>query len=122
MGYDYSVIKEGQSFSWKIGYKGDITTIEQDTTNEVNLQNFMKTVGDSRVLLSKLIVSLAYFLFVLLMSLFLFKRNKKIFHNGGVVIVVLASMIAIFYSIEAYTELNTAIRDTKLYYSRLTSS
>lgn len=84
MGYEYTITKKAQSFSWKIGYKGAITTLDQDSANEVNLESFMTTVGDSRVLLSKLIIALSYFLFVIVTSLFLFKRNRKMFHNGGV--------------------------------------
>ena len=61
MDYEYTVTKEENSFSWKVGYKGDITTIEESIDNKDELQNFMMAVSDSKLILSKLIISLSYF-------------------------------------------------------------
>lgn len=58
MGYEYTVTKEENSFSWKVGYKGDITTIEESIDNKDELQNYMMAVSDSKLILSKLIISL----------------------------------------------------------------
>lgn len=34
MGYEYTVTIEDNLFSWKVGYRGDITTIEKSTDNK----------------------------------------------------------------------------------------
>ena len=36
MGYEYIITKEKNTFSWKVGYKGDITTIQESIDNEVH--------------------------------------------------------------------------------------
>ena len=77
MGFEYTITKEQNTFSWKVGYKGDITSIQESIENEDGLQNFMIAVSDSRVILSKLIISLSYFLIVAVLSFFLYKKNKK---------------------------------------------
>ena len=56
MGYEYTIIKEQNTFSWKVGYKGDITSIQESIDNEDELQNFMIAVSDSSATLSKLII------------------------------------------------------------------
>ena len=77
MGYEYIITKGKNTFSWKVGYKGDITTIQESIDNEDELQNFMMAVSDSRVILSKLIISLSYFFIVAVLSFFLYKRIEK---------------------------------------------
>ena len=120
MGYEYTVTKEENSFSWKVGYKGDITTIEESIDNKDELQNFMIAVSDSKVILSKLIISLSYFLIVAVISFFLYKKNRKILKDGAIV-VVLASIIALYIAIDASFDLSIALQDAKLHYLRLTN-
>ena len=120
MGYEYIVTKEKNTFSWKVGYKGDITTIQESIDNEDELQNFMMAVSDSRVILSKLIISLSYFLIVAVLSFFLYKKNRKILKDGAIV-VVLASIIALYIAIDASFDLSIALQDAKFHYLRLTN-
>lgn len=120
MGYEYTVIKEGNSFSWKVGYKGDITTIEESIDNEDELQNFMMAVSDSELNLSKLIISLSYFIIVAVILFFLYKNNRKILKDVAI-IVVLASVIALYIAIDASFDLSFALQDIKLHYLRLTN-
>ena len=120
MGYEYIITKEKNTFSWKVGYKGDITTIQENNDNEDELQNFMMAVSDSRVILSKLIISLSYFLIVAVLSFFLYKKNKKILKDGAIV-VILASIIALYIAIDASFDLSIALQDAKFHYLRLTN-
>ena len=120
MGYEYIITKEKNTFSWKVGYKGDITTIQESIDNEDELQNFMMAVSDSRVILSKLIISLSYFLIVAVLSFFLYKKNRIILKDGAIV-VVLASIIALYIVIDASIDLSIVLQDAKFHYLRLTN-
>jgi hypothetical protein len=120
MDYEYTVTKEENSFSWKVGYKGDITTIEESIDNKDELQNFMMAVSDSKLILSKLIISLSYFLIVAVISFLLYKKNRKILKDGAIVI-ILASIIALYIAIDASVDLSIALQDVKLHYLRLTN-
>jgi hypothetical protein len=53
LGYEYTVTKKQNKFSWKVGYKGDITIIEENAANEDNLVNYMYAVNDSKLVLVK---------------------------------------------------------------------
>ena len=120
MDYEYTVTKEENTFSWKVGYKGDITTIEESIDNKDELQNFMMAVNDSQVILSKLIISLSYFLIVAVLSFFLYKKNRKILKDSAIV-VVLASIIALYIAIDASVDLSIVLQDAKFHYLRLTN-
>ena len=120
MGYEYIITKEKNTFSWKVGYKGDITTIQESIDNEDELQNFMMAVSDSRVIFLKLIISLSYFLIVAVLSFFLYKKNRKILKDGAIV-VVLASIIALYIAIDASFDLSIVLQDAKFHYLRLTN-
>ena len=80
----------------------------------------MMAVSDSRVILSKLIISLSYFLIVAVLSFFLYKKNRKILKDGAIV-VVLASIIALYIAIDASFDLSIVLQDAKFYYLRLTN-
>lgn len=119
MGYEYTITKEDNTFSWKVGYKGDITTIEESIDNKDELQSFMTAVSDSKLMYSKLIISLSYFLIVAVISFFLYKKNRKILKDGAIVL-VLASIISLYIAIDASVDLSIALQDVKLQYLRLT--
>ncbi|WP_151734003.1 hypothetical protein [Paenibacillus tengchongensis] len=120
MGYEYTVTKEEDSFSWKVVYKGDITTIEESIYNKDELQNFMLAVSDSKLILSKLIISLSYALIAAVISFFLYKKNRKTLNDGAIVIII-ASIIALYIAIDASADLSTTLQDVKLHYLRLTN-
>lgn len=118
MGYSYSVTKEDNTFFWKIGYKGDMTTIEESIDNKEELQSFMTAVSDSKLILSQLIISLLYFLIVAVISFVLYKKNRKLLKDGAIAI-ILASIIALYIAINASVDLSIALQDLKLHYLRL---
>ncbi|MNC20493.1 hypothetical protein D3C75_684460 [compost metagenome] len=120
MGYEYSVTKEGNSFSWRVGHKGDITTIKESIDNKDELQNYMMAVSDSKRIFSKLIISSSYFIIVAVSCFFLYKKNRKILKDVAVVF-LLASIIALYIAIEASFDLSFALQDIKMHYLRLTN-
>lgn len=119
IGYEYTVTKEENSYSWKIGYKGEYTIIEESIDNEDDLGNFMMAVNDSKLKISKLVLWLTYFLIVAVISFYLYKKDRKTLKDGSIVI-VLAIIISLYISIDAFIDLNILLKDVKLYYLRLT--
>ena len=80
----------------------------------------MMAVNDSKLIVSKLIISLSYFLIVAVFSFLLYKKNRKILKDGAIVI-VLASIIALYIAIDASVDLSIALQGVKLHYLRLTN-
>jgi hypothetical protein len=120
LGYEYIVTKEQNIFSWKVGYKGEITNIEENAANEDNLVNYMNAVNDSKLVLVKLILSLSYFLIVMITMLILYKKNRKLFKNSGVIISTFAG-IALYIAFNASIDLSRTLQNAKYYYLTLIS-
>ncbi|MFJ7727840.1 hypothetical protein ACIQXV_16960 [Neobacillus sp. NPDC097160] len=120
LGYEYTVTKEQNKFSWKVGYKGDISIIEERAANEDDLVNYMNAVNDSKLVLVKLILSVSYFLIVIITTLILYKKNRKMLKDGGVIITILAG-IAIYIAFKAPFDLSSSLQDAKYYYLILTN-
>lgn len=119
LGYEYTVTKEQNKFSWKVGYKEDISNIEERAANEDDLVNYMNAVNDSKLVLVKLILSVSYFLIVIITTLILYKKNRKMLKDGGVIITILAG-IAIYIAFKASFDLSSSLQDAKYYYLILT--
>ena len=119
LGYEYTVTKEQNKFSWKVGYKGAISIIEERAANEDDLVNYMNAVNDSKLVLVKLILSVSYFLIVIITTLILYKKNIKMLKDGGVIITILAG-IAIYIAFKASFDLSSLLHDTKCFYLILT--
>ena len=120
-GYEYTVTKEqNNKFSWKIGYKGDISIIKESDANKKDLINYMYTVNDSKLVLVKLITSLSYFLIVIITTVILFKKDRKILKDSGIIISIFAG-IAIYIAFQASFDLISLLQDTKYYYLTLTN-
>lgn len=114
-GYQYTVIKEQNTYTWKIGYQGNISVIQEDENNKEDLEKFMHAVGSSNLEMIKLILSASYFLIVVLTGLILYKKNKKIHKDLALVIVVFAS-IALYFIMVTSLDLNSSLADAKYYY------
>ncbi|MGP4059567.1 hypothetical protein [Halobacillus sp. H74] len=121
MGYEYTITKEKNTFLWKVGYKEDLTIIEESIHNEEQLQNFMRAVSDSKVILSKLIISLSYILIVAGISFFIYKKNRDSLKGGGTVVGVSASIIALYFAVDASFDLYIVLQDVKNHYLSLTN-
>lgn len=120
LGYEYTVIKEQNTYIWKVGYKGNISKIEENVANKGDLINYMHTVNDSKSVLFKLIVSVLYLLILIITMLILYKKNRKIFKVGSPVIILFA-IIAAYIAFKSSLDLNFLLQDAKYYYSRLTN-
>ncbi|CAM3066727.1 hypothetical protein FITA111629_01470 [Filibacter tadaridae] len=115
MGYEYTVSKEQNTFSWKVGYKGDISVIEEDSSNEDNLDNFRISVSDSKEALAKLIIWGSYFLIVVITTFIFYKKKRKKLEGSGAIITVFAG-IAIYFAFGALFDLSSSLQNTKYYY------
>ena len=119
LGYEYTVTKKQNKFSWKVGYKGDISIIEESAANEDDLVNYMNAVNDSKLVLAYLILSVSYLLLIIITTLIFYKKNRKILKDGGVIITVFAG-IAIYIAFKASFDLSGFLQDAKYYYLILT--
>lgn len=117
MGYEYTVSKEDDSFFWKVGYKGDITMVEENSENQEELESFRIAINDSDKILLKLILSLSYFFIVTIIPYFFFKRKTT---KNGVVFIVLTSIIALSIAFTSFIDLKTELADIKFHYVRIT--
>ncbi len=120
LGYEYTVLKEQNKFSWKVGYKGDISIIEESAANQDDLVNFMNAVNDSKLVFAKLIISVSYLLIIIITTLILYKKNRKMLKDSGVVITMLSG-IAIYIAFKASFDLISLLQDAKYYYLILTN-
>ena len=120
LGYEYTVTKEQNKFSWKVGYKGDISIIEESAANEDDLENYMNAVNDSKLVLAKLIISVSYLLIVIITTLIVYKKNRKMLKDSGVIITILTG-IAIYIAFKASFDLTSLLQDAKYYYLILTN-
>lgn len=119
-GYEYTITKEQNTFSWKIGHQGNITVIDERQDNSEDLVHFMNAVSDSKVEMIEIIISAAYFLIVVITTLILYKKNKKMLKDGGPIIAVLAG-IALYKTLVTTIDLNRSLADAKFYYLIITS-
>ncbi|MFE7060847.1 hypothetical protein ACFVAD_01680 [Sutcliffiella sp. NPDC057660] len=120
MGYQYSIAKEQNTFTWQVGYKGDISSIIESIDNEDDLENFMSAVSDCKVLSAKFIISASYLLIIVITAFILYRKNRKILKEGSAIITILA-VIAIYTAFWSSVELSRSIQDAKYYYLILTN-
>lgn len=119
-GYQYTVIKEQNTFTWKIGHQDKISTVVENQDNSKELERFRIAVGDINMGIFKIIISASYFLIVVITTLIFYKKNKQIPKGNGAIIAILAG-IALYYTIINSINLNTAIQDARFYYLLLTN-
>lgn len=120
LGYEYTVLKEQNKFSWKVGYKGDISIIQESDSNREDLENYMNAVNESKLVLAKLILSVLYLLIIIITTLILYKKNRKMLKDSGVLTTMLSG-IAIYIAFKSSFELIRLLQDTKHYYLILTN-
>jgi hypothetical protein len=117
-GYQYTVIKEQNNFSWKIGHQENIFVIKESKDNREVLERFMHAVSDLKVQLFELVISISYFVIICIITLILYKKNKQILKGNGAIIVLFAG-IAIWNVFLNSMDLSTLFMDAKFYYSML---
>ncbi|MER1957232.1 MAG: hypothetical protein ABS942_07625 [Solibacillus sp.] len=117
--YAYSVTKEQNNMTWRVGYKGDTAIIEESPTNRDDLVNYMNAVNDSELEFVKLIVALAYIVFISILSLILYKKNRKMLKDGSLITAALTG-IAVYFAFKAAFDLSGFLQDVDYYYWSLT--
>jgi hypothetical protein len=119
-GYQYTVIKEQNTFTWKIGDRDNISTVVENKDNNEELESFRIAVEEINMERYKIIISTSYFIIVVVTTLFIYKKNKQIPKGSGAIISIFAG-IALYYTIVNSINLNTAFQDAKFYYLMLTN-
>ncbi|MFJ8356083.1 hypothetical protein [Bacillus paramycoides] len=117
-GYQYTVIKGQNNFTWKIGHRDNLSTFQENKDNTEALEHFRTAVRDIDREIFEIIISASYFLIVVLTALILYKKSKQMLKSGGAIIAILAG-IALYAVFSNSIELNTAFQDAKFYYSVL---
>ena len=120
MDYEYTLLKEQNKFTWKVGYNGDISIIEESDANHDDLVNYMNAVNDSKLVLVKLILSVSYLLIISITTFILYKKDRKKLKGGGIVITMLSG-IALYIAFKSSFDLIRLLQDTKYFYLLLTS-
>jgi hypothetical protein len=120
-GYQYTVIKEQNTFIWKIGHQDNVSSVVENQDNNEELEHFRIAVEDINMGIFKIIISTSYFLIVVITMLIFYKKNKQIPKSNSAIIAIFAG-IALYYTIVHSINLNTAFQDAEFYYSILTSA
>lgn len=119
MDYEYTVIKEQNTNSWKINYKGKPTILKETVSNRDDLIRFRNSVNDGKMLLIKLSLSVFYFLLGITIINFLYKKNKQLLKEGGLIIGI-GTCTAVYFAIKVLVDLSRTVRDIEYFYLTLT--
>ncbi|MGN7408698.1 hypothetical protein [Sporosarcina sp. SAFN-010] len=116
MGYQYIVVKEQDTFSWDISYKGNNLLIEENADNVKNLENFRISVNESKLELGTLIISFPYFVLVGIIALILYKKKSEMLKGNGALISILAGTLALYFTLVSAVDLSSLLHEVKYYY------
>lgn len=119
LGYEYTVTKENDTFTWVVRHKENIRIIEETVDNQENLQRFMYAVSDSHAGLATLIIWIMYLLFIIAISFyFLHNKGRKNAKDYAVIIIIFIA-ISLYLVVNAVIDLTTAYQSMKHYYFTL---
>jgi hypothetical protein len=117
--YQYSVIKEENTFIWKIGHQDNLLVIKENKENEEKLEQFRHSVELINSHTYELMISVSYFLIVMISILIIIMKNKQFLKGGYLLIITALAGISLYNSIVTSIDLNTAFQDAGYYYSML---
>jgi hypothetical protein len=118
-GYQYSVLKDNNTFTWTVGHQGNLIVIEGTKGNQEELERFRYSVEDINSYLFEFIISAVYFLIVLITTLVIFKKNKQTLKGSHLIIIASLAVIALCNSVVTSIDMYTAYQDARYYYSLL---
>ncbi|REB06404.1 hypothetical protein DVB69_11895 [Sporosarcina sp. BI001-red] len=121
MGYQYIVVKEGETISWDLRYKREHILLEENSENEKDLEKFMNSVNNSQLELATLVIALSYLLVVVIITSILYKKKRELLKGISIMTIVLASSLACYFAFEAAIKLSRFLHDAKYYYYLLVS-
>lgn len=113
--YEYTITMEQSKMTWMVGYKGDTVIIEESPTNQDDLVNYMNAINDSKLEFVKLIIALAYIVFISILTLILYKKNRKMLKDGSLITAALTG-IAVYIAFKAAFDLSGFLRGVKYFY------
>ncbi|WP_186673657.1 hypothetical protein [Sporosarcina sp. BP05] len=114
-GYQYKVIMGQKPFTWEIGQKGSVLSIEESENNLVELDMFRNSVEDIKQQQFKVAFSIFY-LFIIGTVLVIAKRKKKVIGKEYLLIIIVLAGITFYYGLLASFGLNHSLRDAEFYY------
>ncbi|OZI13661.1 hypothetical protein CEW92_00010 [Bacillaceae bacterium SAS-127] len=114
-GYQYTIIKEQDTFTWKIGHQEKISTIIENPDIEETLEHFRMAVNDIDMQIFKMIISVIYILIVVITTLILYKKNKQMLKSGGAIIAISVG-VGLYMMLVTSIDLNATFQDAKFYY------
>ena len=115
--YQYTVIKEHETFTWEIGYKGDVSVIKESEQNQEDLHRFMNIVGDISAQKLRLILSVCYLLLIVITVVIAQKKKKEMLKEALLLLIIGAlGGIAFYVAFQTTLELNHSLNDAKYYY------
>ncbi|MBW3112579.1 geobacillin-26 family protein [Bacillus sp. MCCB 382] len=117
-GFYYKVIKEGNSFTWKIGDEDYKQTIKENSENDQSLDDFRVAVNEADGHRFTMIISAVYFAIVVLTTFITYKKRKHIPTTAMVILACLAGG-ALFAAITNYIDMQAALQDAGYYYGTL---
>ncbi|WP_175991459.1 hypothetical protein [Bacillus sp. Marseille-Q1617] len=119
-GYQYTVIKEENTYTWKIAHRGKQTVMEENKENGEQLEQYRLSVEDINSDIVELLISAGYFFIVIISVLIVLKKNKQILKNSHLIIIASFAGIALYNSMITFIDLNNALKDANYYYTLLT--
>ncbi|MGG0644551.1 hypothetical protein ABE021_11480 [Sporosarcina gallistercoris] len=120
MDYFYSVSKEQETYSWIVGYKEKISMIEENEENANVLENFMTAVNDAYLEWIELILSVSYFLLIVVTLVILYKKKRNML-NGYALLITSFGAIAFYIAVQAFFDLSRIVEELNYLYLLLTS-
>ena len=120
--YQYTVTMEHETFTWEIGYKGDVSVVKESEQNQADLNRFMNIVGDISTQKLRLILSVCYLLLVVITVVIAQKKKKMPKEALFLLIIGALGGIAFYVAFQTTLELNHSLNDAKYYYLELTQN
>ncbi len=118
-GYQYTVKKDQNTITWKIGHQDNLSIIKETIDNREELYRFQMAVGNIKSLIIEISISGTYFVIVVITTLIFYLKKRQIPKSALAIILMLAG-IALYITFVSSIELNTAFQDAKFYYLILT--
>jgi hypothetical protein len=119
-GYEYVVTKENENFTWKIGYKGNTSTVIENKENELYLFEFRNAVRNLDR--SGFTVQLAalYVVLIGVIAFITYKKHKKLWKESWRMFAIFV-IIGLYFTITTYLDVDMALNDARVSYEMLTN-
>jgi len=117
-GYHYQITQEQNEYKWKIGHKSNVFFIVESKENADSLDRFRKSVNNLSLLKLEFILSISY-LFFIIISIFLVKRQEKVIPSGPKIFLICLISVTLLYSVNTFIDLFDSYNDANYYFHSL---